>query len=122
AAMAQRQQALADVILEDPDVESLTSFIGVDGVNTTLNSGRLLINLRPHAQRDDHALAVIERLRAATQNVSGIALYLQPVQDLSTDDRISRTQFQLLVESPNAAALNEWVPRLRERLQELPAL
>jgi multidrug efflux pump len=122
AAMAERQQALAAVILQDADVESLSSFIGVDGVNTTLNSGRILINLKPHAQRSSSALEIIERLRGELERVAGITLYLQPVQDLSTDDRISRTQFQYLVESPDAAALAEWVPRLRERLQALPQL
>ncbi|MET0379433.1 MAG: multidrug efflux RND transporter permease subunit, partial [Spongiibacteraceae bacterium] len=122
AAMAERQQALAALILQDPDVQSLSSFIGVDGVNTTLNSGRILINLKPHGERSANARDIIERLQQSLPQVAGITLYLQPVQDLSTDDRISRTQFQYLVESPDAAALAEWVPRLRERLQALPEL
>jgi len=122
SAMAERQQALAEIILRDPAVASLSSFIGVDGINTTLNSGRILINLKPHSARDASALEVIHRLKTNLQEVAGIKLYMQPVQDLSTDDRISRTQFQYLIESPNADALAEWVPRVLERLRNLPQL
>ena len=121
AAMAERQQALARAILADPDVESLSSFIGVDGVNPALNSGRLLINLKAHDQRDD-AQAVIERLRQRAAQVSGIALYLQPVQDLTIDDRISPTQYRYRVEAADRTLLQRWLPPLLERLQDLPQL
>ncbi|MFY9550711.1 MAG: efflux RND transporter permease subunit, partial [Thermoanaerobaculia bacterium] len=97
-AMAQRQQALVQVILKDPAVESLSSFIGVDATNTTLNSGRLQINLKPHSQRDASAVEVIRRLQRAVAGVPGVTLYLQPVQDLTVEDRVSRTQFQYSLE------------------------
>ncbi|MCR6702182.1 MAG: MdtB/MuxB family multidrug efflux RND transporter permease subunit [Dokdonella sp.] len=117
AAMSERQQALADEILKDPDVASLSSFIGVDGSNATLNTGRLLIELKPHGERSAGALAVIERLRERVARVPGIALYLQPVQELSIEDRISRTQYQFSLTSPDFAELAAWTPRLLERLQ-----
>ncbi|HSX69730.1 MAG TPA: efflux RND transporter permease subunit, partial [Pseudomonas sp.] len=104
-AMSERQQRLTDVILRDPDVASLSSYIGVDGDNPTLNSGRLLINLKPHAERDVTASEVIERLRPELAEVPGIALYLQPVQDLTIEDRVSRTQFQFSLESPDSDLL-----------------
>src|SRR5437870_2992611 len=100
AAMAQRQQALAQVILRDPAVESLSSFIGADGINTTLNSGRILINLKPLAERRINATDVMRRLQPALTNVDGIRLYMQPVQDLTIEDRISRTQYQYTLEDP----------------------
>ncbi|HSC84640.1 MAG TPA: efflux RND transporter permease subunit, partial [Pseudomonas sp.] len=112
SAMSERQQRLAEVILKDPAVASLSSFIGVDGDNPTLNSGRLLINLKPHRERDADASEVIERLRPALAQVPGIQLYLQPVQDLTIEDRVSRTQFQFSLESPSAALLEEWTPKL----------
>ena len=121
AAMAERQRALARAILEDPAVESLSSFIGVDGTNTTLNSGRLMINLRPKAQRGDVA-AVIRQLQARAARVEGISLYMQPVQDLTIEDRVSRTQYQFTLESANPDELSEWVHRLTARLSELPQL
>ena len=111
-AMSERQQRLAEVILRDPDVASLSSYIGVDGDNPTLNSGRLLINLKPHAERAVTASEVIERLRPELAKVPGIALYLQPVQDLTIEDRVSRTQFQFSLESPDSALLEEWTPKL----------
>jgi len=117
AAMSERQQALADEILKDPDVASLSSFIGVDGSNATLNTGRLLIELKPHGERSAGAPAVIERLRERVARVPGIALYLQPVQELSIEDRISRTQYQFSLTSPDFAELAAWTPRLLERLQ-----
>jgi multidrug efflux pump len=120
-AMAQRQQALARAILEDPAVESLSSFIGVDGTNTTLNSGRVLINLKPKAQRGDIS-AVIRRLQARLAKVEGISLYMQPVQDLTIEDRVSRTQYQFTLETANPDELSEWVHRLTARLTELPQL
>ena len=122
SAMAERQQALAAKILEDPAVSSLSSFIGVDGTNATLNSGRMLINLKPHAQRPDTALQIIERLRTQALAVTGITLYLQPVQELTIEDRVSRTQFQFTLTSPDEKLLHSWVPELVERLQALPAL
>jgi multidrug efflux pump len=122
AAMAERQRALAKVVLEDPAVESLSSFIGVDGVNSTLNSGRMQINLKPLAQRRVHATEVIRRLQLRLARVEGISLYMQPVQDLTIDDRVSRTQYQMTLDDANAANLSTWVPRLVERLRRLPQL
>jgi multidrug efflux pump len=121
-AMAERQQALAAAILKDPAVESLSSFIGVDGTNTTLNSGRILINLKPLKERDASASNIIRRLTANTRSVPGITLYMQPVQDLTVEDRVSRTQYQFQLSSPDMALLGQWVPRLVERLQQLPEL
>ncbi|QQE87054.1 MdtB/MuxB family multidrug efflux RND transporter permease subunit [Azotobacter chroococcum] len=121
-AMSERQQRLAEVILQDPAVASLSSYIGVDGDNVTLNSGRLLINLKPHAGREDTASQVIERLRPQLAAVPGIQLFLQPVQDLTIEDRVSRTQFQFSLESPDGDLLEEWTPKLVEALDELPEL
>ena len=122
SAMSERQQRLADVILRDPAVASLSSAIGVDGDNPTLNSGRLLINLKPHAERDVTASEVIDRLRPELARIPGIELYMQPVQDLTIEDRISRTQFQFTLESPESALLEEWTPRLVEALRKQPEL
>ncbi|HYL89136.1 MAG TPA: MdtB/MuxB family multidrug efflux RND transporter permease subunit [Burkholderiales bacterium] len=119
-AMAERQQALAQVILQDPAVESLSSFIGVDGTNVTLNSGRMLINLTPLAARGLHASDVIRRLQPELAKVPGITLYMQPVQDLTVEDRVSRTQYQYTLEAADARLLSEWVPRLVDRLSRLP--
>jgi multidrug efflux pump len=122
-AMAERQQALARVVLADPAVHSLSSFIGVDGANVTPNSGRMLINLKPHAQRDAHASDVIRRLQPElTAKAPGITLYMQPVQDLTVEDRVSRTQYQYTLEAADSHLLDEWVPRLVERLAALPEL
>ena len=121
-AMAERQQALARMILRDPAVESLSSFIGVDGTNVTLNSGRILINLKPLAERRVSATDVIRRLGPELSKVDGITLYMQPVQDLTVEDRVSRTQFQYSLEDPNAQELNGWAPRLIEALRERPEL
>ncbi|HVS86747.1 MAG TPA: multidrug efflux RND transporter permease subunit [Candidatus Acidoferrum sp.] len=122
AAMARRQQALAEVILKDPAVESLSSFIGIDGTNTTLNSGRIQINLKPLAQRKMNASDVIRRLQPALANVDGISLFLQPVQDLTVEDRVSRTQFQYSLEDVDAKELAYWTPRFIDRLKSLPEL
>jgi multidrug efflux pump len=122
SAMADRQQALGAKILQDPDVRSLSSFIGVDGTNATLNSGRMLINLKPHSERSDTAEEIIERLRVAAREVSGITLYMQPVQELTIEDRVSRTQFQFMLTSPDEKLLHEWVPRLVNHLRSVPAL
>jgi multidrug efflux pump len=122
AAMAERQQAIGRVILKDPAVESLSSFIGVDGTNATMNSGRMLINLKPLAVRKTHASEVIRRLQRELAEVPGITLYMQPVQDLTIEDRVTRTQFQFSLEAADGKLLSEWVPRLVERLQGLPQL
>jgi multidrug efflux pump len=119
--MARRQQALARALLADPEVESLSSFIGVDGANPTLNTGRMLINLKPHAQRGSLARAMA-RLQARAAEVEGIKLYLQPVQDLTIEDRVSRTQYQFTLEAPSGAELSQWTHRLVARLSELPQL
>jgi len=121
-AMAERQQALASAVLQDPAVESLSSFIGVDGVNATLNSGRMLINLKPLKERAASAVEVIRRLQPRLAQVEGIALYMQPVQDLTIEDRVSRTQYQFSLEDANPDELSAWVPRLVERLRSLPQL
>ncbi len=119
-AMAERQQALAAAILRDPDVDSLSSFIGVDGTNTTLNSGRFLINLKPHDSRQFSASDIIRRLQQETADVSGISLYMQPVQDLTIDTTVSRTQYQFVLESANPDDLAAWAPKLVERMSQLP--
>jgi multidrug efflux pump len=120
AAMGERQQALADVILKDPDVESLSSFIGVDGTNITLNSGRFLINLKPHDMRTADVTKIIERITRATAAVSGISLYLLPVQDLTIDSAVSRTQYQFSLEDANPDELEVWAPRLVDKLNSMP--
>ncbi len=117
-AMAERQQALARVILEDPAVESISSFIGVDGTNTTLNSGRILINLKPLHLRDANATGIIRRLQPKLAGVNGITLFMQPIQDLSVDARVSRTQYQFTLETPNTDDLAIWAPRVVEGLQQ----
>jgi multidrug efflux pump len=121
-AMAQRQQALAAAILKDPDVVSLSSFIGVDGTNSTLNTGRFLINLKPRDERRTSASDVIRRLERETQDVAGISLYMQPVQDLTIDATVSRSQYQFVLEDANPNEFATWVPKLLERLQQLPQL
>jgi multidrug efflux pump len=121
-AMALRQQAAARAILSDPAVDTISSFIGIDGTNVTLNSGRMLITLKPLDERGVSARDVIERLRPRLAEVAGITLYLQAVQDLTVEDRVSRTQFQYSLESPSVAELNTWAPRLVERLRALPGL
>ena len=120
--MSQRQQALAQAVLEDPAIESVSSFIGVDGINTTLNSGRMLINLKPHSMRNASASAVIERMKPRLAKLEGIKLYMQPVQDLTIEDRVSRTQYQFTLEDANSQELNEWTHKLVEKLGTLPEL
>jgi multidrug efflux pump len=122
AAMAERQQALAKVILEDPAVASLTSFIGVDGTNVTLNSGRIFINLTPLKERRESAAHVIRRLHNKVAQVEGVSLFMQPVQDLTIEDRVSRSQYQLTVEDADFRQLSVWVPRLVDRLSQLAEL
>jgi multidrug efflux pump len=121
-AMAERQQALAVAILTDPDVQSLSSFIGVDGNNVTLNSGRFLINLKPRNQRTATVADVIRRLRSEIADVSGVTLFMQPVQDLTLDNTISRTQYQFTLESADPAALSTWTPKLVSILRQQPEL
>jgi multidrug efflux pump len=121
-AMAQRQQALAAAILKDPDVVSLSSFIGVDGTNTTLNSGRLLINLKPRDERSTSASDVIRRLERETQDVTGISLYMQPVQDLTIDATVSRSQYNFVLEDANPSEFSTWVPKLLARLEQIPEI
>jgi multidrug efflux pump len=121
-AMSLRQQALAQVILKDTAVESLSSFIGVDGTNTTLNSGRILINLKPLENRKVSASEVIRRLQPELAKVDGITLYMQPVQDLTVEDRVSRTQYQYTLEAPDASELDTWTTKLVDKLKALPQL
>ena len=121
-AMAKRQQALAEVILKDPAVASLSSFIGIDGTNTTLNSGRIQINLKPLEVRRLSASDIIRRLKPELDRVGGIKLFMQPVQDLTVEDRVSKTQYQFSLEDPDAKELSIWVPKLAAKLQELPEL
>lgn len=121
-AMAERQQRLVDVILKDPDVVSLSSYIGVDGDNTTLNSGRILINLKPHDERSVNASQIIERLQPKLNAVSGIRLYLQPTQDLSIEDKVSRTQYQFTLNSPDEELLRQWIPKFIDELNKQPEL
>ena len=121
-AMAERQQAVADAVLADPAVASLSSFIGVDGANITLNSGRMLINLKPKDQRDADASGVIRRLQTQLDKLGGITTYMQPVQDLTIEDRVSRTQYQFSVQDANPDELAFWVPKIVERLRSVPEL
>jgi multidrug efflux pump len=122
AAMAEHQQQLASVILKDPDVESLSSFIGVDGTNTTLNSGRILINLKSQNQRKSDISTVMRRIQNSTASLTGITLYMQPVQDLTIEGTVSRTQYQFILQDADPAQLAEWTPKLVSKLQELPQL
>jgi multidrug efflux pump len=119
-AMARHQEALAAAIMKDPDVVSLSSFIGVDGSNVTLNSGRMLINLKPHDERSLTAAQIIRRISTEVAGVSGITLYMQPVQDLTIDTTVSPTQYQFVLEDPNIAEFQQWVPKLVARLQAMP--
>jgi multidrug efflux pump len=121
-AMAQRQQALADAILKDPDVVSLSSFIGVDGSNMTLNTGRFLINLKPKDDRALDATQIADRIQQETADVAGVSLYLQPVQDLTLDASVSRTQYQFVLENPNLSAFDTWVPKLIAQMRQSPDL
>ncbi|MBR8657549.1 multidrug efflux RND transporter permease subunit, partial [Achromobacter sp. Marseille-Q0513] len=121
-AMARRQQALAETLLADPDVQSLSSFIGVDGMNSTLNTGRLLINLKPWSERGSALPAIMARLDERAREAGGISLYLQPVQELNIEDRVSRGQYQFSLTSPDGALLSRWTAALLERLRQSPAI
>src|SRR5262249_6533867 len=116
-AMAARQRTLADVILRDPAVESLSSFIGIDGTNTTLNSGRVQINLKPLGQRKISASDVIRRLQPEIAKLDGITLFMQPVQDLTVEDRVSRTQYQYSLEDVDPKELAYWTPKFVDKLK-----
>jgi multidrug efflux pump len=121
-AMGQKQQELSRVIMQDPAVENLTSFIGVDGQNTTMNSGRIQITLKPLEERKTSALDVIRRLQRNLAQVAGITLYMQPVQDLTVEDRISRTEYQYALDAPDKSVLDEWVPKLVDKMKQIPEL
>jgi multidrug efflux pump len=121
-AMERRQQQLGEVILKDPAVDSLSSFIGVDGTNQTGNSGRIQINLKPIEERGLTASDVIRRLQPELAKIGGIRLYMQPVQDLTVEDRVSRTQFQYSLEDPDAKELAVWVPQFIDKLEKLPQI
>ncbi|RYD29667.1 MAG: multidrug transporter subunit MdtC, partial [Verrucomicrobiaceae bacterium] len=122
AAMSARQQEMARLIMKDPAVESVSSFIGVDGANATPNNGRVLINLKPLEKRDASASQIVRRLQDHARSIPGMKLYLQPVQDLGIDDRVTRTQYQLTVDSVDTARLEEWVPKITERMRENPLI
>jgi multidrug efflux pump len=122
AAMKEKQQELARVVLDDPAVESLSSFIGADGTNTTLNSGRLSINLKPIDVRKIGAADVIRRLQKKLKDVDGIELYMSPVQNITVDDRVSRTQYQYTLEDPDPTELNNWTNQLVAKMRKLPEL
>jgi multidrug efflux pump len=122
ASMAERQRQVADIVLKDPAVQSLTTFVGVDGTNPALNSARLQINLKPLSERDDRVPTVIERLQQSVAKIPGAALYLQPTQDLTIDTTVSRTQYQFTLQANSLTALSEWVPQLMDTLQALPQL
>ena len=122
SAMAERQRNLAVALLEDPAIENLSSFIGVDGSNVTLNSGRLLINLPPHSERDESLFTVMDRLRERAAEVPGITAWFQPVQELTIEDRVSRTQYQFSLTSLDSDELREWVPVMVDALNARPEL
>ncbi len=122
AAMAERQQQLASIILKDPDVVSLSSFIGVDGTNNTLNSGRILINLKPYDERKSDIATVMRRIQNATAPLTGITLYMQPVQDLTIEGTVSKTQYQFILQDADPVQLSEWTPKLVDKLRQLPQL
>jgi multidrug efflux pump len=122
SAMGTRQQAVVEQLLQDEDVESVSSFIGVDGINPTLNTGRITINLRPLEERSVRAPEIIRRLQQRAANIAGITLYMQPVQDITIDTAVSKTQYQFVLQSASLDDLSTWVPRLIDKLNELPQL
>jgi multidrug efflux pump len=122
SAMADRQQRLTEVVTQDPAVASVSSFIGVDGTNMTSNVGRIQINLKPLDERDADAAAIIRRLQPKLADISGVTLYMQPVQDLSVENRVSRTQYQYTLEDASAPELAQWVPQVIDKLRTLPEL
>ncbi|HWA86471.1 MAG TPA: MdtB/MuxB family multidrug efflux RND transporter permease subunit [Opitutus sp.] len=120
--MSRRQESVAAAILRDPDVESLSSIVGIDGTNATLNTGRMLVNLKPRDERHDTVVPIMQRLQQAVDGIAGMKVYFQPIQDLTIEDRVSRTQYQFILESANPDLLDDWVPRLADRLAQLPQL
>jgi multidrug efflux pump len=118
--MARRQQALAEVILRDKDVTSLSSFIGVDGVNTALNTGRMLIALKPRDERSETAVEIIRRLNRETKSAAGISIAMQPVQDLTIDSTVGKAQYLFFLENPNQSTFKTWVPKLVDRMSSMP--
>src|SRR5690606_33467766 len=122
SSMAARQGMAAERILQDPDVESVTSFTGIDGSNATLNTGRMQIALKPLSERSNTADEIIQRLREALADLPDIQVFMQPVQDLTVDDRVSRNQYQMMLSDPDHALLVEWAPRLVDALSKLPEL
>jgi multidrug efflux pump len=120
--MGERTREIASIVLQDPAVQSVSSYIGVDGVNTTPNSGRMLINLKPRHERSVTAAQVVRRLQDLTKSLPDARLYLQPVQDLTIEDRVSRTQYQMTLQSPDMKALQSWTPKLTQRMKESPLL
>src|SRR5690606_27120526 len=122
SSMAQRQHTAVERILEDPDVTAVTSFIGIDGTNATLNTGRMQIALKPIGERGDDARAIIDRLGRQLAELTDIQVFMQPVQDLTVDDRVSRTQYQMTLSDPDHAQLLEWTPKLVDALRAVPEL
>ena len=121
-AMSRRQQEAVGVILKDPTVASVASFIGIDGINETVNTGRIQIALRPHNERDENVTQVIQRLENELSLMTGLRFYFQPVQDLTVEDRVSRTQYQMTLEAADASLLAQWVPKLVDQLRVQPEL
>ncbi len=121
-AMAQRQQQLAANLLQHPDVASLSSFIGVDGSNSSINSGRILLNLKPHSSRSASATAIIQQLEEQASSVSGIKGWFQPVQELSIEDKVSRTQYQFTLTTPDSEVLGQWLPDVLAAMRSRPEL
>ncbi|KAG1255429.1 hypothetical protein G6F68_010384 [Rhizopus microsporus] len=119
-AMAERQQAAARLVLEDPDVQAVSSFIGVDGSNATLSAGRMQIALKPQAERNGDLRTVMARLQESLGKQDGLTVYMQPVQDLTIEDRVSRTQYQMTLSNPDLKVLSEWTPKLVDRLRQVP--
>ena len=120
--MVQLQGQLANAVLKDPDVQSLTSFVGVDGTNMTVNSGRLLINLKPHDEREQNVSEVIRRLRKEGLGIQGITLYMQPVQDLTIETSVNRAQYSFVLENSISSEFQTWMPKLMRRLNQAPEL
>ncbi len=122
AAMAQKQQEVASKLLADPAVDNVTTYVGVDGNNPTLNNARLQITLKPLDEREDRVVAIIDRLQQSVDNIAGVNLYLQPMQDLTIDTQVARTQYQFTLQAGSLEELTTWVPRLLDALEQQPEL